>query len=742
MIFIQAFLLLSSVLSSSDEDFLRSCNYSSIKPLQSQNESELIDVYWINLDRSHIRRKNMEIQFNNLNLRHHRMKGYTLDDIYVPKDVREGWWRNSFTSTSDYPPPRSNLNKSSIYWNNSIVVSGLWGRRKNNRLKELGCSVSHLLAIHKAVNDPNSRSKYALITDDDIFIPFNIDFYQMALSAPSNFAFLQLFNSNEESMENTWTQYRSRRRIWIPRYPKAAASFWSTCAYLINKDHLRPFINRLVQFREDGWIDVKLIATKSANFCDKSTPSDCCPLVINGTIVQAAKIVCSFSPKGFQADSFLYPIGGEKEVILPYVLSSPLITNGVGGNESTFHQDHVKNFHHQAFMRQRRYINEMLDGSLSPPAFARPVCSKPLPLYLQIATECSYNFHLPSRNSAPTFYDILSASEGVIQNRSQSVARTGLKYQRINPVDENDVIIPGDVSKNWATSSCVFQSKETISDLVKNLDFDRPRFIVTGLCGRGKGRDELSDLSNTITHLFAIHEAIHDNSSMSKYAIISNDDVNFAFDIDYDKLVATMDQTNWGILLLSTYDEQSLLKGFRRYSKEKLLWSDVPRNKIPEFYPNKTYIIHRRILQPILEAIFRPVASQMNLYEVKVIASVSGMCVPAEICPSFLRKSDLSDNGFGSKLSIILSNRGFTYDTFLPSLAKTFSLTMPIYRSKLNVQALSLRATLMNESSWIMTSIHSLKTAIERQKSYLNTFVSGSEITPAFMKDACGDEIK
>lgn len=73
----------------------------------------------------------------------------------------------------------------------------------------------------------------------------------------------------------------------------------------------------------------------------------------------------------FYADSFIYAMAKT------YMLNIPLIANGVGGNSSTFHQDHVASIHKSAFQRQRRYVNSMLTGEEPLPKFAKPAC-KPL----------------------------------------------------------------------------------------------------------------------------------------------------------------------------------------------------------------------------------------------------------------------------------------------------------------------------------------------------------------------------
>jgi hypothetical protein len=78
-----------------------------------------------------------------------------------------------------------------------------------------------------------------------------------------------------------------------------------------------------------------------------------------------------FAPRGYQADSFLYAM------TKTFVLSVPIITNGLGTNQSTFHQDHVEMLHKRAFRKQREFINELY-SEVKPPAFMKPACKLPL----------------------------------------------------------------------------------------------------------------------------------------------------------------------------------------------------------------------------------------------------------------------------------------------------------------------------------------------------------------------------
>ena len=107
-------------------------------------------------------------------------------------------------------------------------------------MNELACTVSHLLAIRKAVDANHPRynsmmslcicirrlslllyflylrfSGYAVIAEDDIIFPFDLDFEAMVASAPSDWGILQIFNSNPWSMKNSWQRFL---RVRLKKY--------------------------------------------------------------------------------------------------------------------------------------------------------------------------------------------------------------------------------------------------------------------------------------------------------------------------------------------------------------------------------------------------------------------------------------------------------------------------------------------------------------------------------------------
>lgn len=268
---------------------------------------------------------------------------------------------------------------------NSIICVGLVGRGKSNALKEVGCTASHLEAMRQAIFENRTDNPYALIVEDDIFIPFSIDFNALAKTAPKGFGILQLFNSNEESMEFTFKHFRNNYRsanfegnlddwtqkymkfLWHENRQKQAISFWSTCAYLINREVMRPVIEKVAyksfgksntatnkeveeitsskrklltnrgstnsnsnivfnhqqQLHEDEWVELRIVAG-IIKPCRPKLTACCKPIVNTSSWEFQLGSPCFWAPKGFQADSFIYAMNKT------YVLGVPLITNGRG----------------------------------------------------------------------------------------------------------------------------------------------------------------------------------------------------------------------------------------------------------------------------------------------------------------------------------------------------------------------------------------------------------------------------
>lgn len=357
------------------------CNWPSKKQYAKYQarRSEQPEVYYINMDKSADRRKAMDAHLSDIGLNYRRIRGLPYQEIFIPDDIQKTWGTRWCMLETELPiPPRETVikNTSSPYYNSTAIMAGLCGRRrdvrknKGNLPKELGCTSSHLIAMREAIYSEQSKSRYALIIEDDVQFPFDIDWEELARSAPPGFGILQLFNSNQASMEETWLKFlKDKNKLWIQRLPMKFMDFWSTCAYLIDRIVMKPLVDSVV-YEKNGWLQFKIHAGMNG----PCVPEQCCvPSNSSNPSVRKDKFIgqppCVWAPRGYQADSYLYAL------TRTYMLSMPLITNGKGTNQSTFHQSHVSLIHTEAFKRQRQYINLMLAGKVAPPPFARPACS-------------------------------------------------------------------------------------------------------------------------------------------------------------------------------------------------------------------------------------------------------------------------------------------------------------------------------------------------------------------------------
>jgi GR25 family glycosyltransferase involved in LPS biosynthesis len=257
------------------------------------------DVYFINMDKSADRKVNMERHLTNVGLEHRRIRGLTPKEIYIPEDI-ESTWRTAQCKlqTSWSPPVRRNMDSTSAYTRYTTFMTSLCGRgKKKNNPKELGCTTSHLMAMRDAVYS-KSKSRYALIIEDDVQFPFDVDWNALALTAPKDFVILQLFNSNQATMSQTWGSYKKNNdNLWSQRNAMKFFDFWSTCAYLIDRVAMKPIIDKVI-FDVNGWTSFNIIA--GINMNPTCVPAECC---INGTNYEnfIHKAPCVWAPRGFQA---------------------------------------------------------------------------------------------------------------------------------------------------------------------------------------------------------------------------------------------------------------------------------------------------------------------------------------------------------------------------------------------------------------------------------------------------------
>lgn len=143
---------------------------------------------------------------------------------------------------------------------------------------------------------------------------------------------------------------------------------------------------------------------------------------------------------------------------------------------------------------------------------------------------------------------------------------------RIRALTPKDVYIPSDLSRPEQCTKSGEDSIDAASVAMKSAsDLQKSPFrvLITEHCGRKKNTKR--ELTVTSSHLKAIRTAIYANNS-KPYALILEDDLQLAFDIDFQALINSAPQ-DFAMLQLITSNEYELVLLWKMYWKQKKLWN-------------------------------------------------------------------------------------------------------------------------------------------------------------------------
>jgi hypothetical protein len=319
------------------------------------------------------------------------------------------------------------------------------------------------------------------------------------------------------------------------------------------------------------------------------------------------------------------------------------------------------------------------------------------------------------------------------------------QHRKVTAVNSTDLFLPQDVSRTWETRHCTYQS-ESVTDTASEYTIheemplvNKRLVVISGLCGRGKGHNNLDDLAVTVSHLLAMHQAVYNTPTTHRLALIVEDDVQIPFDIDFEALAATAPK-GFGILQLVTSHEQQMERQWIKFTRDRSdLWSGSTTDKYYDGWATKAYLIDRDVIRVVLDSLVRERVlarpSYRRILDVKVLAGLVTPCAPLQCCQT-INSSDSTGSSdathftrFNQSGSCILSKSGFQAERFLFHLAPSYALNIPLVTSNLN----GLHSELRGEAAMSVSQWASLK----RQREYMNQFLSETVALPTFAKIGC-----
>lgn len=249
-------------------------------------------------------------------------------------------------------------------------------------------------------------------------------------------------------------------------------------------------------------------------------------------------------------------------------------------------------------------------------------------------------------------------------------------------------------------------------------DNSESRVFIDGHCGRPKNSKR--ELTVTASHLRALFEATHaPNNSLvsSPYALILEDDLQLAFDIDWVSFFKTA-PGDFAMLQLVTSNERDVQLLYSKYKKSSgaHLWHKrLDKN---DFWCAGAYIVHKERMRPVIDRIVRLLSPGVAPKQgaglendaklaMTVMAGYSRPCFPKLCCNEVAAPGTVAqdhEHGFenigkftvggggvsggggvgssapGTHKACIFAARGYQADHYIFSLARrfTYMLTVPI----------------------------------------------------------------
>lgn len=253
-----------------------------------------------------------------------------------------------------------------------------------------------------------------------------------------------------------------------------------------------------------------------------------------------------------------------------------------------------------------------------------------------------------------------------------------MSHHRVKAITPKQVLLPIELIKPFECNTAGNASDILDHSLyIERTRVSKLQIFIKNHCGRPK--NTIRELSVTLSHLYAIRRAINDNNSKSPYALILEDDLQFLYQVDFHKLIASA-PTDFGILQLITSNSFSVQNLWNVYKETEKYW--VKRKDRDDYWCAGAYIINKPLLKPYIDAILSPfpydvfVQNPKSWLNANIIAGYEKpICYPKLCCNG--TKLILTDE---NKRFCIFAKRGYQADHFIYSLLfdKTYMLTIPM----------------------------------------------------------------
>ena len=112
---------------------------------------------------------------------------------------------------------------------------------------QIACLCSHLSALEQGLADGD---ELFMVMEDDIALPFEVDFDRLLERAPADWEILQLYVVNADRLHAMYTRSYRRGRLWERWKPLNH----STGAYVCSRDAAQRLLSR---FRPEGVVDLQ-----------------------------------------------------------------------------------------------------------------------------------------------------------------------------------------------------------------------------------------------------------------------------------------------------------------------------------------------------------------------------------------------------------------------------------------------------------------------------------------------------